>query len=374
MSNYSNIHNHRSMFFDELRNSYYLDAIKNVVNKDSVVLDLGAGLGVLGLMALSAGAKKVYLVEPASIINTTKMLIKENGLSDRVECIEGTIEEVELPEKVDIILSVFTGNFLLSEDLLPSLFYARDKFLVSGGKLIPDRAKMFTVPVSAAEYYAKHIDCWSDSLENVDFGLVRKFAVNSIYTDKPKKRQVKFLAEQSEIFELDFMSATEATCRSCIEVEIINNGELHGWLGWFDARMGDKWLSTSPKSKQMHWGQIFLPLAEPINVKKDENVSFELNRPEFGEWSWIVEAGGKRQKHSTFLSEPISNLNIMKQSNIYKPLLSNKGKITQKILALFNQSLSTEEIIVKVKQDYPSYFSTYVQAEKFVKNMVDRYT
>ena len=43
------------------------------------------------------------------------IIIKENNLSDKIECIEGKIEEIELPEKVDLIISVFTGNFLLSE-------------------------------------------------------------------------------------------------------------------------------------------------------------------------------------------------------------------------------------------------------------------
>lgn len=40
------------MFFDKVRNNYYLNAIKSIVNKDSIVLDLGAGLGLFGYMAL----------------------------------------------------------------------------------------------------------------------------------------------------------------------------------------------------------------------------------------------------------------------------------------------------------------------------------
>jgi len=374
MSNYGSIHNHRSMFFDDVRNKYYFNAIKSVVTKDSVVLDLGAGLGLHGLMALRVGAKKVYLVEPASIINTTRMIIKVNNLSDKIECIEGRIEEIELPEKVDVIISVFTGNFLLSEDLLPSLFYARDKFLSPGGKLIPDRAKMFAVPVSAEKYYAKHIDCWSDSLCNIDFSLVRKFAANSIYSDKPKIREADFLAEPCEILELDFTSSTEAACRTRIEVEILDNGTFHGMLGWFDAKVGDTWISTSPKAKQMHWSQIFLPLEESIDVEKGDKVSFELNHPEFGEWSWIVEAGGKRQKQSTFLSEPIDPLKIIKLSNTYKPMISEKGKMAQRVLELFSSGLSTADIIIKVKQDKHTFFSTDTDVDVFVKNMVERYT
>lgn len=374
MSLYSNIHNHRSMIFDDLRNNYYFDAIKSVVNKDSVVLDLGAGLGLHGLMALAAGAKKVYLVEPENIINTTRMMIKANHLSDKVECIEGKIEEIELPEKVDVIISVFTGNFLLTEDLLPSLFYARDKFLKLEGILIPDRAKMIAVPVCASEYYTKHIDCWSKPLANIDFGLIRKFAVNSLYYDTPQERKVEFLSQPSEILELDFMKATEASCRSHIEVDILQNDMMHGWLGWFDAKVGDEWISTSPMEKQMHWSQVFLPLAEATSIKKGDKVSFELNRPEFGEWSWIVEVSDKRQKHSTFLSEPVTPLKVMKKSDTYKPVVSEKGKITQKILELFTGGLSIVDIVVKVEEDYNTFFSTHTMAEQFVKNLVDKYT
>lgn len=373
MSSYSTIDSHRSMFFDVIRNKYYSDAINKVINKDSIVLDLGAGLGILGLMALSAGAKKVYFVEPAAIINITKLLIKENGLLDRAECIEGIIEDIELPEKVDIILSVFTGNFLLSEDLLPSLFYARDKFLVPGGILIPDRAKMFSVPVSADAYYAKHIDCWSDSLQNVDFKVVRTFSANCIYSDTSKKRQAEFLSEPNELLELDFMSASEAACRNKSEVEILVNGKLHGWLGWFDARIGDKWLSTSPKTEQMHWSQVFLPLLRPVNVKRGEKVSCELKRPEFGEWNWIVEAGGKRQKHSTFLSEPLSPSTIMKKSDSYKPDLSQRGEAVLLIFSLFDKRNSKANIILKAMEKFPTLLKTYSQTELFVDNLIEQY-
>ena len=362
------------MVFDDLRNTLYLNAIKNVIDEDSVVLDLGAGLGLHGLMALSAAAKKVYLVEPASIMDITKMVIKANNLSDKVECISGKIEEIELPEKVDVIISVFTGNFLLTEDLLPSLFYARDKFLCPGGKLIPDRAKMLVVPVSASEYYTKHIDCWRDPLQNVDYSLVRKFAANSIYYDKPKERESIFLSEPSEILELDFMQATEASCRSLTEVGISQNGIMHGWLGWFDARVGEEWLSTSPMEKQMHWSQVFLPLDEPLPVQRGQTVSLEINRPEFGEWSWIVEAGEKRQKQSTFLSEPFSPARIMKGSDSYRPTLTQIGNITQEVLQLFNGKLSTVDIVNIVLKEHSSFFSTHLQAEQFVKKLLEKYS
>jgi len=50
---YADVIGHRSMAFDETRNRAYEAAIQRVVTRDSVVLDLGAGLGIHGLMAAS---------------------------------------------------------------------------------------------------------------------------------------------------------------------------------------------------------------------------------------------------------------------------------------------------------------------------------
>ena len=44
-----------------------------------------------------------------------------------IEVIQGTIETVELPEKVDIIISEWMGYFLLRESMLDSVLVARDR-------------------------------------------------------------------------------------------------------------------------------------------------------------------------------------------------------------------------------------------------------
>ena len=111
-------------------------------------------------MAAQQGARKVYLVEPERVLNTTEGLVEKNVYADVMICIRGRIEEVDLPEAVDVIVSVFTGNFLVMEDLLPSLFYARDTYLKPSGSLIPNSAQMIVAPVNMEKFYSDHIDCW----------------------------------------------------------------------------------------------------------------------------------------------------------------------------------------------------------------------
>ena len=62
--------------------------------------------------------------------------------------IQGVVETVEIPEKVDIIISEWMGYFLLRESMLDSVLVARDKFLKPGGALYPSHARMFMAPIA----------------------------------------------------------------------------------------------------------------------------------------------------------------------------------------------------------------------------------
>lgn len=53
-----------------------------------------------------------------------------------ITVLKGKIEELELPVKVDIIVSEWMGYFLLYENMLNTVLYARDKWLVSGLRFV----------------------------------------------------------------------------------------------------------------------------------------------------------------------------------------------------------------------------------------------
>ena len=65
------------------------------------------------------------------------------------------MEEITLPdgiEKVDIIVSEWMGYCLLYETMLPSVIYARDKYLVKGGLIFPDKCDLFITAIEDAQY------------------------------------------------------------------------------------------------------------------------------------------------------------------------------------------------------------------------------
>lgn len=70
------------------------------------------------------------------------------------------MEEVVLPfPKVDIIISEWMGYFLLYESMLDTVLYARDRYLVPGGKIFPDKATMYVAAIEDGEYKEEKIGC-----------------------------------------------------------------------------------------------------------------------------------------------------------------------------------------------------------------------
>ena len=154
---YSHFYIHEEMLKDSVRTRTYQQAIESNPEdfKDKIVLDIGAGTGILSIFAARAGAKHVYAIENAEIAIFAEEIIKRNGLSDKITVIKGKMEEVELPVKqVDIIISEWMGYFLLYESMFDSVLWARDKYLVKGGKMLPDTAEIYVAAIEDGEYKA----------------------------------------------------------------------------------------------------------------------------------------------------------------------------------------------------------------------------
>ena len=378
---YSDVVGHRSMVFDGIRNAAYTRALEQVITPDTTVMDLGAGLGLHGLIAARLGAAKVYLVEPTVAIEVARKVAADNQLT-QVECFEARAETLQLDTRVDVIVSVFTGHFLLNEDLLPSLFHARDRFLAPGGRMIPDRGRMEVVPVSAPAYYRKHIDAWGrfpetcaeQGLPELDYAAMRAYAANYMSYDSAKHLAAEHLATPVALMELDFMTASKAECDSQLHVTLEQDGLCHGWMGWFQMRLGDEWLSTSGDPTPTHWCPVFLPLEEPIEVKAGEQLNFALKRAEYGEWTWTTTHAGRKQRQSTFLSQPLMPAQMRKSSENYQPALSERGLAVQWLLSRMDGSAAAGDLAGQLRKEFPQQFATDAEALKQVRELAERFS
>lgn len=139
-----------NMLQDQVRTGRYQQAIfDNVADfRGKVVLDVGTGTGILSFFAAQAGAKKVYAVELSDAANIAETLAKSNGFGDIVQVIRGKVEEITLPEKVDIIVSEPLGFLLVHERMLESYVAARDRFLKPRGNMFPTTGDIVFGPIT----------------------------------------------------------------------------------------------------------------------------------------------------------------------------------------------------------------------------------
>ena len=63
-----------------------------------------------------------------------QMLVESNNLSDKMIVLPGKIEEISLPEAVDVIISEPMGYMLFSERMLESYLHSK-KWLKTNGEL-----------------------------------------------------------------------------------------------------------------------------------------------------------------------------------------------------------------------------------------------
>ena len=143
---------HKTMIQDSVRTKAYKNAILHNKHlfKDKVVMDVGCGTGILSMFAAKAGARRVIGVEKTDFAILARKVVRDNNLHKVVTILYGKVEEVELPDdvdKVDVIVSEWMGYCLFYESMLPSVLFARDKWLGKDGVIFPDIVRLYLIGI-----------------------------------------------------------------------------------------------------------------------------------------------------------------------------------------------------------------------------------
>ena len=79
-------------------------------------------------------------------------LVKNSKLEDKIQVVAGKIEEIDIPEKVDIIISEPMGYMLYNERMLETYLHAK-KWLKPNGKMFPTMADLHVAPFTDEALY-----------------------------------------------------------------------------------------------------------------------------------------------------------------------------------------------------------------------------
>lgn len=134
------------MLNDDKRNLFYEKMIKNHV-KGKTVLEIGAGVGLLSIMAAENGAKHVYACELNPLMYYLAKENIENGpYAKNITLFFSHSDSLKLgehiPKQVDIILSELISSDIFSENMAPTLINAK-KLLKPNGIYLPSAIEVF---------------------------------------------------------------------------------------------------------------------------------------------------------------------------------------------------------------------------------------
>ena len=274
---YSLLSQQQNMLQDYIRTSTYQRAIVSNASdfQNAVVLDVGAGSGILSFFAAQAGAKKVYAVEASSMAKLAERLFAANGLQDKIQVLEGKLEELKLPEPVDIIVSEPLGYMLLNERMLETFLHAK-KWLKPQGRMFPSESLLFCAPFTDEYLYMelgnKAAFWYQQSFYGVDLSHLKDEALKEYFRQPVVDTfDIRILVAQPERRVFDFQTLTEQDLTIVdmpLDFIATTSANVHGLAFWFDvAFIGtDKtiWLSTAPTEPLTHWYQVRCLFPNPI--------------------------------------------------------------------------------------------------------------
>jgi SAM-dependent methyltransferase len=260
---------HHLLLSDSVRLQAVRRALRETVRPGSVVVDLGAGTGILGFLALRAGARRVYAIERHPIVRLARAVAAENGYGDRVTFVEGDSRRVKLPERADVIVSDLVGPLGIDPEMAESLVDAR-RFLKKSGRFLPERSEVWMAPVRAAALHRRHVQAGKG--HGVRLDAVHSIAANRLACFPGVPRTLAAPLRRGFAFEFGRGSASfPRRARAAFRV---GGGPVHGIAVVVRVRLS---RSVSLESSfGAHWKPVFLPVRHPVETRPGERLEAEL--------------------------------------------------------------------------------------------------
>ncbi|CAN6969367.1 unnamed protein product [Brassica oleracea var. botrytis] len=233
----------QEMLKDVVRTKTYQNVIyqNKFLIKDKVVLDVGAGTGILSLFCAKAGAKHVYACMSSLLL---------------VECSQ------------------------MADIWLRRLLNPMASLMVDGGVVLPDKASLFLTAIEDSEYKEDKNGFWN-SVYGFDMSCIKKKAMMEPLVDTVDPKLMVTDGRLLKTMDISKMSSGDASFTAPFKLVAQRNDYIHARVAYFDVSftMCHKLVgfSTGPKSRATHWKQTVMYLEDVLTICEGETITGSMS-------------------------------------------------------------------------------------------------
>jgi protein arginine N-methyltransferase 7 len=262
---------HIAMMNDTARNEAYVEALTAAVTKETDVLEIGTGSGLLAMIAARLGARQVVTCEAVPLIAATaRDIVAANGRESSVSVISkkstDVVIGVDLPRRANLLVSEILSSELLGEGVLACIEDAKRRLLEPDARIIP-AAGSVVFALFGGEAIKKNM--LVDEVLGFDLSGFNAIVSPKRFINR-HDLDAGLLTDTTEAFVFDFVRRDYFPReRKTLRVPITAAGCCYGVAQWIRLRLDDNvTFENHPSTKTLasSWHTCFYRFPTPIHV------------------------------------------------------------------------------------------------------------
>ena len=239
----------------------YKAALRKVANKDFSVIDLGAGSGILGMLAAREGFKKVLAVEIDPYIG---QIAEKNILTNKLDEVvsvrvgDARIIDFKNEDKFNVVVSEMLTTGLVDEFQLQAMNNLHLK------KVVDDK----TVFIPQSQQSFINVSFFDFTIDGFNMPLPRHLWIHN-----ENRHLLKKFSDLVLVNDIKFSKINSDTCSFKFDVEIKESGVINSVYLSSKTILADNIVLDDTISVN---APVVIPLGSLINVKKGDIIKVSI--------------------------------------------------------------------------------------------------
>ncbi len=263
---------HIPMMNDTPRNAAFERAIRAAIaahGPSATVLDIGAGSGLLSLLAARSGAASVVACEMVpAVAEIARQIVERNGYADRVRVVPRKSTEIAVGDGLDgpadVLVSEILSNTILTEGVLPTFEDALHRLMKPSASIIPRAVTAVGCLVGGPALERLAFVGSVSGFDLSPFGVLAapRLPVNG--QSPPWTR----LSADCDLVTVDLTEKFHAPQLTRVPLRVSADGVAAGILQWMRIQLDETTAFSNPPDSATTggWQQVFHTFPKPIRV------------------------------------------------------------------------------------------------------------